>query len=372
MPAITIPLFKVFMAENAHADLKRVLFSGHLGAGPQVQKFETAIAAALGTRDAVGLSDASSALQLALYMAGVRPGDEVITSPLACSASVMPIVNLFAQPIWCDVDPTTGMPDSASVQACLSKKTRAILIYDWAGDAPALGPLYQLAQQHGLTLIEDASEAWGAKRTGQSLGAEADFTVYSFYATKPLNTGEGAVLLAADPAKLSAARNLRRFGIEPGNFRLKHGDLNPAFDIPLAGFNCPMNEIAATLGLANQAHAQRNVARHRANGRFYGSALAGVPGIQLLRRRSECGSAYWVYSLLADRRDELIRKLVANGIGSQRLHLRNDAYTCFGRQQQRPLPGVAHFDAFNLAIPCGWWVNERDRERIVDCIRGGW
>ena len=104
-----IPLFRVFMPETAHAALRPVLASGRLAAGPQVANFETQVAAWLGAPRAVALNDASGGLTLALYLAGVRPGDEVIVSPLTCAATVMPIANLFARPVWCDVDPVTGM-----------------------------------------------------------------------------------------------------------------------------------------------------------------------------------------------------------------------------------------------------------------------
>lgn len=371
MAQLSIPLLKVFMAESAHAALKPVLESGQLAAGRQVAEFEARLAAWLDAPDAVALGDASGALTLALYLAGVRPGDEVITSPLACSATLMPIANLFARPVWCDIDPHTGMPDAGKIAGLITEKTRAILLYHWSGDVADIGGVMALARQHGIKLVEDASEALGAEWRGRRLGGEADFTVYSFYATKHINTGEGAALLAAEPQMAQAARHLRRFGIDPVKFRLPNGDLDPAFDIPLAGFNFPMNEIAATLGLEQLPHADAIVARHRANGRYYATALAGISGLRLLRRREDSVSGFWTYALCAERRDDLIRKLLSHGIGAQRLHLRNDGYSCFAGEA-RQLPGVGDFDAQNLSIPCGWWVGDEERECVVDCIRDGW
>lgn len=371
MAQLPIPLFKVFMAESAHAALKPVLESGQLGAGRQVAAFESRLANWLGATDAVALSDASGALMLALYLSGVRPGDEVITSPLACSATVSPIANLFARPVWCDIDPMTGMPDPGNIAGLISKKTRAILLYHWSGDVADSGGVTALARQHNIKLIEDASEALGAEWQGRRLGNNADFTVYSFYATKHISSGEGAVLLATDPGIVKTARQLRRFGIDPAKFRLPDGDLNPAMDIPLAGFNVAMNEIAATLGLEQLLHADAIVARHRANGQYFDTALAAIPGLRLLKRRTDSVSGFWTYSLLAERRDDLIRKLHSCGIGAQRLHLRNDGYSCF-EDDAKPLPGVAEFDAHNLSIPCGWWVGDGERRHIVECLQSGW
>lgn len=372
MAQLAIPLFKVFMAESAHAALKLVLESGRLATGPQVATFESRFAAWLGATDAVALGDASGALTLALYLAGVRPGDEVITSPLACSATVSPIANLFARPVWCDIDPLTGMPEPGNIAGLITEKTRAILLYHWSGDVADVGSVLALAHQKGVKLVEDASEALGAEWRGRRLGGEADFTVYSFYATKHITTGgEGAALSAADTQMAKTARHLRRFGIDPVKFRLPNGDLDPAFDIPLAGFNFQMNEIAATIGLEQLPHADGIVAHHRANGQYYDVALAEIPGLRLLKRRNDSVSGFWTYALCAERRDDLIRKLLSNGIGAQRLHMRNDSYSCFGGRAQE-LPGVAAFDAQNLSIPCGWWVGEAEREFIVECIRTGW
>jgi dTDP-4-amino-4,6-dideoxygalactose transaminase len=371
MPQHNIPLFKVFTAESVHAALKPVLESGRLASGPQVAAFEARIAAWLGAQRVVGLSDGSGALTVALYLAGVRPGDEVITSPLACSATLMPIANLFAKPVWCDVDAQTGMIDARKIDALITEKTRAVLVYHWAGNVADLAALRDITRRRDIKLIQDASEAFGAEFLNQHLGSEADFTVYSFYATKHISCGEGAALLAADSANLDAAIRIRRFGIDYSEMRLANGDLNPRFDIPLAGFNLAMNEIAATVGLENMRHADDIVSRCRENGRFFDNSLQDLPGIRLLSQMPQSVSGYWVYSLLAERRDALIGKLLAHGIGAQRLHLRNDKYTCFGGSPP-DLPGVTAFDEHNLCIPCGWWVGAEERERIANCIRAGW
>ncbi len=371
MAQISIPLFKVFMPESAHAALKPVLESGRLATGPQVSAFETRFAAWLGNPDVAALNDASGALTLALYQAGVRPGDEVIVSPLACSATLMPIANLFARPVWCDIDPLTGMIETGRIDGLVSEKTRAILVYHWSGDVADIAAIVAVAKKHGIKVIEDASAAFGAEYNGRRLGGESDFTVYSFYATKHISCGEGAALLAKNADDVEAARRLRRFGIDCSSFRLPNGDLNPRFDIPVAGFNFPMNEIAAILGAEGLRHADRIVAQHRANGSFYETALAGIPGVRLLKRHKGSVSGYWTYSLLAERRDDLVRKLVSCGIGAQRLHLRNDAYSCFGGARQN-LPGVDVFDALNISIPCGWWVGAEERERVAEAILSGW
>lgn len=362
------------MPASAHAALAGTLASGYIAQGIQVELFEKQLAAYFGNQKLCAMSDVSGALTLALFMAGVRPGDEVIVSPLVCLATSMPVANLFAKPVWGDVDPATGMLDPAGISALVTERTRAILAYHWSGDVADLPALRGAANRHGLKLVEDASEAFGAEQDGRKLGNHgSDFCIYSFSAVRQITAGDGAALLCGSTGQYEQARWLRRYGIHQASFRLPDGEPNPASDIPVPGFNFGMNNIAATIGLEQLVHVDGLVARQRANGCYLDLALAGVAGISLLARRADSVSGYWTYSLRAERRDDLARKLRDNGIGCQRLHLRNDHYSCFDdRRRDGELPGVDRFDRENLSIPCGWWLTPEERESIVACIRGGW
>jgi perosamine synthetase len=372
--SISIPLFKVHMPAGAPAALNATLESGYLAHGAQVEDFERRLADYSGNPRVCAMSEVSGALTLALFMAGVRPEDEVIVSPMVCLATSMPIANLFARPVWCDVDPATGMLDPARIADLVTPRTRAILACHWSGDVADLQALQEGARTHGVKLIEDASEAFGAEYRGARLGNHgSDFCVYSFSAVRQITSGDGAALFCGSPDDHEQARRLRRYGIHQPSFRLADGDLNPASDIPLPGYNFCMNNIAATIGLAQFAHVEDIVARQRANGRYFDAALAGVTGIKLLERRQDAVSGYWTYSLRAERRADLARKLAANGIGCQRLHLRNDHYSAFAQDRRDGnLSGVDVFDRENLSIPCGWWVTQEQRERVSSCIRAGW
>ena len=370
---MSVPLFRVHMPAGAAAALEATLASGQLAQGEAVARFEQALRGHLGSERVAAMSDCSGALTLALFLAGVRPQDEVIVSPMNCVATTMPIANLFARPAWCDIDPGTGMMAAAAIAPLVTERTRAVLACHWSGDVADLDGLHAAAAAHGLKLIADASEAFGARRRGAPLGAsQTDFTVYSFGPVRHLTCGEGAALVAASDADFDNARRLRRYGIHQPSFRLPGGDLNPDSDISVAGFNFPLNNIAATIGLSQLAHVEALVARHRDNGRWFDRALADIAGITLLRRRADADSAYWAYSLRAQRRADLLRKLHALGIGAQRLHLRNDRYGCFAGARSGPLHGVDTFDRENIAIPCGWWVGDEDRARIAEAIRAGW
>ena len=368
---LPIPLFRAPVDITAAAALAPVFAAGQLATGEWVAQFEAALAAYLGTADCLATSDRSGALTLALRLAGVGPGAEVLLSPLVCLATSMPIANLFATPVWCDVDPHTGMCDVDDVARRITPRTKAIVLYHWAGDVGALARLRELADTHRLTLISDASAALGASYQQSSLAcAPADFTALSFYAVNPLTTGDGGALICHAPAQRARARRLRRYGIHQESFRLVNGDLNPHSDIPEMGYNFAPTNLSGALGLAQLNGLDTRLATQRANGKYFDHALTGCDGVTLLRRDPATTSAYWVYALRAERRDDLIRKLASHGIGTQRLHLRSDRYSYFSAAST--LPGVDLFDRENLCIPSGWWVDAEARARIVEFIQHGW
>jgi len=372
VPRQDIPLFRVRVSDGVSEALRSVLESGYLADGEKVAEFARLIANYVGNPNVVMVSDVSAGITLALYLAGVRPGDEVIVSPMCCTATTMPIANLSARPVWCDVDPSTGMLDAEQIPGLISQRTKAILFTHWGGNVAESEAVRAIAHEHGLSTVEDASEGFGAEAGGKHLGNDtADFTVYSFYATKHLTTGEGGAIFCASIQDAERAEWLKRYGIRKTTFRLPDGDLNPESDIPEAGYNFPMNNIAAAIGIEQMKTVADTVARHHENGRFFDEALAGVPGLTLLRRRIDARSAYWVYTVLAERRDDLKVALRERGIVAQRLHLRNDRYSCFP-PSTIPLPGVDIFDCQTLAIPCGWWVGPESREMIAAAIRRGW
>lgn len=371
-PANAVPLLKVHMPPTAHAALAPVLASGYLADGAQVRQFEGLLAGFVGNPNVTALSDISGAITLALYLAGVRPGDEVIAPPMACVATTMPIANLFARPVWCDVDPQTGMLDPAQVEPLITPRTKAVLFPHWSGDVADIDAINAIAHRHGLKTIDDAADALGAEYGGRRLGNNGtDFTAYSFQPVKHITTGEGAALFFKSAEDADRAQWLKRYGIHRPSFRLPDGDLNPKSDIPLAGFNIYMNNVAATIGVEQFKHVESLVARYRENGRYYDDALRGIPGLRLVRRRADCVSGYWTYTVLVERRQELVKRLHTQGIGTQRLHIRNDIYSCFGGPQ-RDLPGVTVFDRENLSLPCGWWVTDEDREYVVATLKKGW
>jgi dTDP-4-amino-4,6-dideoxygalactose transaminase len=363
-----IPLFRAPTVPTALPRLAAVLASGQLAGGNLVPDFERTLGQYLGNPHVLAVSDRSAALTLALRAAGVGVADEVLLSPLVCLATSMPVLNLQARPVWCDVDPATGMLTPDTLAGRVTARTKAIITYHWGGDIGPLAALRAFADTHGLALIEDAAAAFGGEYQGRRIGNTlSDYTVLSFYAVNQLALGEGGALACRYAKDLEAIRWQRRYGIHQPSFRLPNGDLNPASDIPAGGYNFGLTNLHAAVGLAQFDTLPARLATHRANGRFFDQVLRDLPRLTALTRAPHAVSGYWVYAMRTAHRDALIAQLHACGIGAQRLHLRNDRYTCFARAAHT-LPGVECFDAENLCIPCGWWVDHVARERIVACL----
>ena len=357
-----IPLYKVRMPPRdvLLPRLDEVLYSGYIGEGKDVQAFEERFSAWLGVPAALACSSGTAALHLALILAGVGTGDRVVSTAMTAEPTNMAIRHAGAQPLFADIDERNGTVSADTVGPVLDEGVRAILAVDYAGIPVAMGPLRALADRHGLPIVEDAAQALGATWEGRWVGHLADFTVFSFQAIKHITTGDGGMLILRDAGLLPRARRLRWFGLERGVDR-------SLVDVSEVGFKYGMNNIAAAIGLAQMATADDVVASHVANGRAYDDAFANIPGIRPARWDDGAGPSYWVYSLLCDDREGVARRLTEMGVGWGLPHRRNDLHSVF-RDQRRPLPFLDRYYRQVIHLPCGWWVGEEERRRVIDAV----
>jgi dTDP-4-amino-4,6-dideoxygalactose transaminase len=352
-----IPLFKVLMANRAAEAVKQTLFSGLITEGPRVVEFEDKLSAYLRT-PVLTVNSGTSALHLAAVLLDLAPGDEVISTPITCAATNVALLRAGATIVWADVDPRTGLLDPSDIPRRLSSRTRAIMCVDWGG-VPCD---FEALRTFDLPVIEDAAHAFGALRSE----AFPDFTCWSFQAIKHLTCADGGGLHVGDDALRARARKLRWFGIDrraPG----------PNIDktIEEAGFKFHMNDVNATIGLANFEAATAAVDAHRRNAQWFGEELRDVAGIQL-PPASEA-SSWWLYTILLEEDDaqrDFITFMAQRGVECSRVHARNDQYPAFAHSVNRgPLPGVGYFDAHQVAIPVGWWLGDLEREQIAEGVR---
>lgn len=367
-----IPLYNVFMPPDVINSISTVLKTGQIAGGPNVAKFEKLLGDYIGNPLITTTGDISSSLILCLFLAGIRPEDDVLMSPIVCLATSCPVRNLFANIRWCDVDPATGNLDPVDMVKKITPQTKAIVVYHWAGNPADLDAIHSVARSYNLAVIEDAGEAIGAEYHRKKIGATgSNYAVFSFYPNRHLTTIEGAAIACAREEDYEKVLWLKRYGIHQPSFRDKDGEINQASDIPDAGWNTYMNHVAATIGVAQMEHIHWIVSRYRENGLYYDRTLAEIPGVSILQKPDDSLSAFWVYTFLAHERDRLLKYLHKKGVQASKVHMRNDIYSCFGDKKET-LPGVDEFCARCLSVPCGWWVDEEKREYIVEVLRSGW
>ncbi|MBM3547963.1 MAG: DegT/DnrJ/EryC1/StrS family aminotransferase [Alphaproteobacteria bacterium] len=361
-----IPLFRVSMPPRGELmpRLEQVLYSGMVGEGEEVRKFEQRFGDWLGGRPVLSFSSGTAALHTALMMTGVGPGDQVISTAMTAEPSNMAIRHCGAEIVWADVDPMTGNLDPTSVAAAISARTKAILVVHYGGHPADLDGLRRVAADAGVMLIEDAAHALGARWRGLPIGGSGAITMFSFQAIKHMTTIDGGMLAIDDPERLPEGRRLRWFGIDRQQDRL-------SVEVSEVGYKYHMNNVTAAIGLAQMDHIDGVIARHTDNGRWFDRALAQIPGLVPSPHPPHAEPSYWFYTVLAERSADLQRALAEAGIASSKIHRRNDLHPVFA-SSKRPLPGLDRFWERALHIPCGWWVDDAARERIVAAIRRGW
>lgn len=361
-----IPLFRVHLPprDQLIPALEAVLYSGQVGEGEIVRQFEQAFAHYIGSPNMLSFSSGTAALHTALILAGVRPGDEVISTPMTAEPTNMAVLHSGARVVWSDVDPDSGNLAPDSVREVLTDRTRAIVVVHYAGVPAQIQALRTIAEERGIPLIEDAAHALGARYNGQHVGTHSEYVMFSFQAIKHLTTVDGGMLACRREEDLPIGRRIRWFGIDRSQPRT-------TVDVSGIGYKYHMNNVTAAIGLVQLDVIEAVVQRHIANGRFFDQAFSNVPGLRTCTHEAHAQPSYWLYTVLAERRDDLAQRLTAAGIECSQVHRRNDAHSVFA-PARRFLPGLDAFSSRVLHIPCGWWVSDDEREYIVDCVRRGW
>lgn len=360
-----IPLFKVFMPESVMGPLRETLMSGYIGQGPKVEQFEKGLVPFMGTPNILSVNSGTSALHLALRLAGVERGTEVISTPMTCSATNEPILERGADIVWADIDPWTGNIDPLDVERKITSKTKAIMAVHWGGYPCELEELQRIALKYNVALIEDAAHAFGATYKGRPIGGLSRFSCFSFQAIKHLTCVDGGALTCLSPDDYRRGKLLRWYGIDRETPKV---DMRCEEDIKEYGYKFHMNDVAATIGIEQLNHVKGNIEKHRANAAFYDQALEGLRGVKRLHYQPDRLSSYWLYTFRVENRDLFQGFMKSKGVMVSQVHIRNDVHTAF-RPFVKNLPGVTEFVREQVSIPVGWWVLPDDRKAIVEAIR---
>lgn len=364
-----IPLFKVAMSEEVSSPLLEVIHSGWIGQGQKVDEFEKVLSKKFNNKNCLTLSAGTHGLSLALKMVGVGPGDEVITTPLTCTATNFPILSRGARIVWADIKEDINIQPE-DIKSCIKDKTKAIVFVHWGGYPADLEEIYEIAQVYNVPVIEDAAHCFGSVYKNSIIGdcSYSDFCMMSFQAIKHLTCVDGGVLFTRYYGHYRRGKLLRWYGIDREGPRT---DFRCEEDIEEFGDKWHMNDVSATIGLANKELAERNVDTARANAAYYDKELSEIDGIELTQISQDKASSYWLYTFLVEKRSDFCTMMATKGISVSRVHERNDNHTCLAKFK-RPLPMLEYVMPRYICIPVGWWIAREDREYIVSCIKEGW
>ncbi len=276
-----------------------VLRSDWLTTGPKVAEFEEAFAARVGAAHAVSFTSGTAALHAAAFAAGIQAGDEAITTPMTFAATANCILYQGATPVFADVSADTLNLDPEQVAKKISPRTRAILPVDYAGHPADLNPIFEIAQRHGLVVIEDACHALGAEYEGKRVGSVADMTVFSFHPVKHITTGEGGMVATNNPQFAETLRRFRNHGIS-SDARQRQSAGQWHYEMVLLGFNYRLPDFACALGLQQLAKLDSNLARRREIAAHYTAAFREIPGIVSPTIRADVNPAWHLYPIRLD------------------------------------------------------------------------
>ena len=297
------------------------LRSGWITTGPKTRAFEAAFRDLVQAPDAVGLNSCTAGLHLGLLTLGVRPGDEVITTPLTFCACANVIEHLGATPRLVDVEPDTLNIDPAAIEAAVTPRTRAILAVHYAGHPADLDPIQEIATRRGLGLMEDAAHGLPARYKGRWIGSSQNPVAFSFYATKNLTTGEGGMLTGA-PELLARARTLGLHGMSRDAWKRYGPGGSWFYNVDEPGFKYNMTDVQAAMGLAQLRKLDRFQLRRREVVERYHQAFRNVDALELPTERVDVDHAWHLYVLrlrpgtLSIGRDRFIAELTARNIGT--------------------------------------------------------
>jgi perosamine synthetase len=342
------------------------LRSGQLSLGPRGPRFEELLAEAAGARYCAAVSSGTAGLHLCMRLAGIEPGDEVITSPYSFVASANCAIYEGAKPVFADIDPRTYNLDPDAVAAAVTSRTKAIVAVDIFGYPCELDPLLALCGHYGLRLVEDACEALGARYKGRPLGSHGHPAVFAFYPNKQVTTGEGGAVTTNDEDEYGLLVSLRNQGRLDTRSWLMHGRL---------GYNYRLDDISAALGIGQLEKLDRVLEARRAVAQRYGELLADVDVEKPLPDDDEHERSWFVYvvKLPADvDRDGVIGRLAEHGVASApylpSVHLQDYMRERYGFREGM-LPVSEDCSRRTLALPFHARLDPADQEYVVESLR---
>lgn len=274
-----VPFARPYLTGKEGEAVSKVIASGWVSQGPQVQAFEAAFAKRVGAADAVATTSCTTALHLALHGLGVGPGDEVIVPSLSFIATANAVWMCGAKPVFADIDPLTYNLDPASAERAITPRTKAIMPVHQVGLPADMDPLAEVAQRHGVEILEDAACAIGASYKGRPVGSLSPMACFSLHPRKVITTGEGGIVAVSDKRAGERLRQLRQHAMSVSDLARHNTKRVVIESYPERGFNYRMTDMQAALGLCQLDILDEVLERRRLLAQRYTEAINSIPNL---------------------------------------------------------------------------------------------
>jgi len=363
--------------EQEEIDEVDSLKSGWISTGPKVAKFEALFKDYIGSKHALALNSCTAGLHLSMIVAGLKPGDEVITTPMTFGATGNSIIHSGAKPVFVDISLPAMNIDPCKIEEKITPKTKAILPVHFAGRPCNMGIIKEVAQKHHLTIIEDAAHAIEATYHGQKIGTISDLTVFSFYVTKNLVTGEGGMITTDNDTYAEKIQTYALHGMSRGAWKRYSDEGFKHYGIVYPGFKYNMMDIQASLGIHQLKRIENYYKRRKEIWQRYDEAFCNLPLDTPPPPEENTRHAYHLYTILlrleelnTDRdtiQQVLFEEKIGTGIHFISLHLHPYYQKTFGFKKD-DFPNAAYVSERTISLPFSANLSDEDVDDVITTV----
>lgn len=367
-----------YIGKEEISEMVKTLQSGWIGTGPKTAKFEQKVSRYVGAKYGLALNSCTAGLHLSLLVCNIRPGDEVITTPLTFCATINTIIHCSATPVFVDVDRETMNIDPAKIEKAITKKTKAIIPVHLAGRPCEMDAIMRIAKKHNLFVIEDAAQALGSKYKGKKIGSISDLTCFSFYVTKNIITGEGGMVATNNKNFANKIKIYALHGMSKDAWKRYSDNGYKHYQVVYPGYKYNMTDMQASLGIHQLNRIEKFDKKRQKIWNLYNAAFKELP-IELPAPFGEdIHHNKHLYTLLIDKkkcgisRDAFIQELHRRGIGTGvhfiPIHLHQYYRERFG-YKPGDYPNAEYIGERTVSLPLSAKMTQSEINRVIKAVK---